>query len=64
MIYIFDVLKQNHQFELLLGKGMEKVGTIFILNEQYLPHKFRIYPKRSVITHKFRIYLKCSVITP
>ena len=28
MIYIFDVLKQNHQFELLLGKGMEKVGIL------------------------------------
>lgn len=24
MVYIFDALKQNHQFELLLGKGMEK----------------------------------------
>ena len=28
MIYIFDVLKQNHQFELLLGKGMEKVSLM------------------------------------
>jgi len=25
MTYIFDALQQSHQFELLLGKGMEKV---------------------------------------
>jgi spatacsin len=25
MTYIFDALQQNHQFELLLGKGKEKV---------------------------------------
>ena len=25
MTYIFDALKQHHQFELLLRKGMEKV---------------------------------------
>ena len=45
MIYIFDVLKQNHQFELLLGKGMEKVGSIVTLIEQYLPKTFSIYLK-------------------
>ena len=32
MIYVFDVLKQNHQFELLLGKGMEKVSLFLNMN--------------------------------
>ena len=31
MTYIFDALHQSHQFELLLGKGTEKVVTVPLL---------------------------------
>ena len=33
MLYIFHALQQHHQFELLLRKGMDRVGTECTLSE-------------------------------
>ncbi|XP_074605331.1 spatacsin [Brevipalpus obovatus] len=44
MSYIFDILKENHQFELLLRKGYQKINQLRVALLDYLKNDREMYP--------------------